>query len=99
MVGPEPGGGLPLLRPSYLQQAFGPATRALARDRGNDERGHAMKRFRYMLIAVAASALVLSGTAAAALAPWTFVGSGASCPVVSTFHNGVLHLEKNCATT
>ena len=50
------------------------------------------------LVVVAAMA-VTAGTAAAALAPWTFVGAGATCPVVSTFSNGVLHLEKNCATT
>jgi hypothetical protein len=56
-----------------------------------------MKRF--LLAIVAASALAFTGTAAAALTPWTFVGSGASCQVVSTFHNGVLHLEKNCATS
>jgi hypothetical protein len=38
------------------------------------------------------------GQAAAALVPWTFVDSGATCSVVSTFSNGVLHLEKNCST-
>jgi hypothetical protein len=51
------------------------------------------------MTAVAVAALAFSGAAAAALAPWTFVGPGATCPVVSTFTNGVLHLEKNCITT
>jgi hypothetical protein len=49
-------------------------------------------------LAVAVTALALAGTAAAALSPWTFVGNGVTCPVVSTFSNGVLHLEKNCTT-
>jgi len=52
-------------------------------------------------IAIAAAfvaALALAGTAAAALEPWTFVGTGVTCPVVSTYGNGVLHLEKNCST-
>jgi hypothetical protein len=48
--------------------------------------------------AVAAAALAAAGTAGAALAPWTFNGPGVTCPVVSTFANGVLHLEKNCTT-
>jgi hypothetical protein len=54
---------------------------------------------RLVLLSAVAAALALAGTAAAALAPWTFVGTGETCPVVSTFSNGVLHLEKNCATT
>ena len=54
---------------------------------------------RYIPALVAALALAFASSAAAALGPWTFVGTGASCPVVSTFHDGVLHLEKNCATT
>lgn len=53
---------------------------------------------RMILLAAVLGALVLAGTAAAALSPWTFLGSGVSCPVVSTFSNGVLHLEKNCTT-
>ena len=51
-----------------------------------------------IVAAAAAGALVLAGSAAAALTPWTFVGTGVTCPVVSTFQNGVLHLEKNCST-
>jgi len=54
---------------------------------------------RLVLVAAVAGALALAGTAAAALSPWTFVGPGVTCPVVSTYSNGVLHLEKNCATT
>jgi len=53
---------------------------------------------RMIVIAAALGALVFAGTAVAALSPWTFVGSGVTCPVVSTFSNGVLHLEKNCTT-
>ena len=55
-----------------------------------------MKRLIFFTAVVAA--LAVASTAAAALAPWTFVGTGSSCPVVSTFSNGVLHLEKNCST-
>ena len=51
-----------------------------------------------VFFAAAAAALAVAGTAAAALAPWTFVGTGTTCPVVSTYSNGVLHLEKNCTT-
>jgi hypothetical protein len=54
---------------------------------------------RLVLLSAVVAALALAGAAAAALAPWTFVGTGATCPVVSTFSNGVLHLEKNCATS
>ena len=54
---------------------------------------------RLMFLSAVVAALALAGTAAAALAPWTFVGTGSSCPVVSTYNNGVLHLEKNCTTT
>ena len=53
---------------------------------------------RLVFFATAAAALALAGTAAAALVPWTFVDTGVSCPVVSTFSGGVLHLEKNCTT-
>ena len=53
---------------------------------------------RLISLAVAVAALALAGSAAAALSPWTFVGTGVQCPVVSTFSNGTLHLEKNCTT-
>lgn len=56
-----------------------------------------MRRLVFLTAAVAA--LALAGTAAAALIPWTFVGTDSSCPVVSTYSNGVLHLEKDCTTT
>src|SRR4051812_47146942 len=51
------------------------------------------------LLAVAAGvfALALAGTAAAALVPGVFDPGNTGC-VVSTFNNGVLHLEKNCPT-
>jgi len=51
------------------------------------------------LIAVAAGVLTLAlaGTAAAALVPGVFEPGNTGC-VVSTFSNGVLHLEKNCPT-
>jgi hypothetical protein len=51
------------------------------------------------LIAVAAGVLTLAlaGTAAAALVPGVFDPGNTGC-VVSTFSNGVLHLEKNCPT-
>ena len=51
-----------------------------------------------ILIAAAAGALALAGTAGAALVPWTFVGAGASCSPTSTFSGGVLHLSKPCTT-
>jgi hypothetical protein len=51
-----------------------------------------------IVAAVAASALALAGTAAAALVPWTFVGPGAVCSPSSTFSGGVLHLSKPCTT-
>ncbi|HJQ50750.1 MAG TPA: hypothetical protein VJ838_09580 [Gaiellaceae bacterium] len=54
---------------------------------------------RIPIIATVIAALAFAGTAAAALEPWTFVDSGATCSVVSTFNNGVLHLEKNCSTS
>jgi hypothetical protein len=54
---------------------------------------------RIAMIATVVAALAFAGTAAAALEPWTFVDSGATCSVVSTFNNGVLHLEKNCSTS
>jgi hypothetical protein len=51
------------------------------------------------LLAVAAGVvtLALAGTAAAALVPGVFDPGNTGC-VVSTFSNGVLHLEKNCPT-
>jgi len=51
-----------------------------------------------ILIAAAAGALALAGTAGAALVPWTFAGPGASCSPTSTFSGGVLHLSKPCTT-
>jgi hypothetical protein len=51
-----------------------------------------------ILAATVVVALALAGTAAAALVPWTFVGSGAVCSPTSTFSNGVLHLSKPCTT-
>jgi hypothetical protein len=53
---------------------------------------------RLVFLAPVVASLALAGTAAAALAPWTFVDTGVTCPVVSTFSSGVLHLEKNCTT-
>jgi hypothetical protein len=53
---------------------------------------------RITLVVAVVAALAFSGTAAAALVPWTFVDTGATCSVVSTYSNGVLHLEKNCST-
>jgi hypothetical protein len=52
-----------------------------------------------LLIAViAAGSLALAGTAGAALIPGVFDPGNTGC-VVSTFANGVLHLEKNCPTS
>ena len=51
-----------------------------------------------ILIAAAVGALALTGTAGAALVPWTFVGAGASCSPTSTFSGGALHLSKPCTT-
>lgn len=51
-----------------------------------------------ILMATAATALVLAGTAGAALVPWTFVGPGVNCAPTSTFSGGVLHLTKPCST-
>jgi hypothetical protein len=53
---------------------------------------------RLISLAVAVTALSLAGSAAAALSPWTFVDTGVSCPVASTFSNGALHLAKPCTT-
>jgi hypothetical protein len=51
-----------------------------------------------ILAAVAATALALAGSAAAALVPWTFIGPGAICSPTSTFSSGALHLSKPCTT-
>ena len=51
-----------------------------------------------ILMAAMVAALALAGTAAAALTPWTFVGTGANCAPTSTFSGGVLHLSKPCTT-
>lgn len=53
---------------------------------------------RLILAAVAVTALAFAGTAAAALTPWTFVGTGATCSPTSSFSNGALHLSKPCTT-
>jgi hypothetical protein len=53
---------------------------------------------RFLIAAIAAGALALTGTAAAALVPGIFDPGNTGC-VVSTFSNGVLHLEKNCPTS
>src|SRR5438128_3513777 len=53
---------------------------------------------RLVIVAVAVSALVLAGTAAATLVPGVFDPGNTGCPKAS-FANGVLHLEKNCATS
>lgn len=51
-----------------------------------------------VLAATAVAALMLAASAAAALEPWTFVGTGATCAPTSTFSGGVLHLSKPCTT-
>jgi hypothetical protein len=52
------------------------------------------------LVAVAAvvAALTIIGTSAAALVPGVYDPGNTGC-VKATFSNGVLHLEKNCATS
>jgi hypothetical protein len=52
---------------------------------------------RLLVVAAAIVSLALAGTAAAALVPGVFDPGNTGC-VVSTFSNGVLHLEKNCPT-
>src|SRR4051794_11442374 len=47
---------------------------------------------------VAAGALAIAGGAAAALEPGVYDPGNTGCPV-ATFHGGVLHLEKNCASS
>jgi hypothetical protein len=51
-----------------------------------------------LVTAVAVCALAFAGTAAAALVPGVFDPGNTKC-VVSTFANGVLHLEKNCPSS
>src|SRR6266536_6668813 len=51
-----------------------------------------------ILAATVAAALALTGTAAAALVPWTFVAPGAVCSPTSTFSSGVILLSKPCTT-
>jgi hypothetical protein len=51
-----------------------------------------------LIAAIAALTLVLAGTAAAALVPSVYDPGNTGCPK-ATYANGVLHLEKNCATT
>jgi hypothetical protein len=53
---------------------------------------------RLLIAVIAAGALALAGTAGAALVPGVFDPGNTGC-VTSTFVGGVLHLEKNCATT
>jgi hypothetical protein len=50
-----------------------------------------------IIVATAALTLALASTAAAALEPGVFDPGSTGCPV-ATYTNGVLHLEKNCAT-
>jgi len=50
-----------------------------------------------IVAAVAVASLALASTAAAALVPGVFDPGNTGC-VVATYANGVLHLEKNCAT-
>ena len=54
-----------------------------------------MKRFLVLLTCV--SALVVAGSAAAALVPNVYDPGNTGCPT-ATYSNGVLHLAKNCAT-
>jgi hypothetical protein len=53
---------------------------------------------RIIILLVAVCSLALAGTAAAALIPGTFDPDKTGC-VVAKFKHGVLHLEKNCATS
>jgi hypothetical protein len=54
-----------------------------------------MKKF--LIAAVAVTAMAFAGSAAAALVPGVYDPGNTSCPKV-TYAHGVLHLEKNCAT-
>jgi len=51
-----------------------------------------------VIVATAVLALALASTAAATLVPGVFDPGSTGCPV-ATYANGVLHLEKNCATS
>jgi hypothetical protein len=51
-----------------------------------------------IVTALAAGALAVAGTAAAALVPSVFDPGNTGC-AVSTYGNGVLHLAKNCTTS
>ena len=51
----------------------------------------------FLVTAIAVCSFALVGTAAAALVPGVFDPGNTGC-VVSTYANGVLHLEKNCPT-
>jgi hypothetical protein len=51
-----------------------------------------------MVIAASAAALVFAASSSAALVPGVFDPGHTGCPV-ATYHDGVLHLEKNCATS
>ena len=53
---------------------------------------------RLLIVAVAVTAFAMAGTAAAALVPGVYDPGNTGCPKAS-FANGVLHLEKNCATS
>jgi len=53
---------------------------------------------RLIAAATAVAALAFVATASAALTPWTFVDTGATCSPTSTFSGGVLHLSKPCTT-
>ena len=51
-----------------------------------------------MIATIAAAALALASTAAAALVPGVYDPGATGC-VTATYHDGVLHLAKNCDTT
>jgi len=53
---------------------------------------------RILVAGIAAAALALAGTAAAALVPGVFDPGNTGC-VKATYAGGVLHLEKNCPTS
>ena len=53
---------------------------------------------RLLAVAAALITLTLAGSAAATLVPGVFDPGNTGCPV-STFSNGVLHLEKNCPSS
>jgi len=51
-----------------------------------------------ILVSAVVVALGVAGTAAAALAPWTYDPGNTGC-VTSTYSNGTLHLAQNCSTS